>query len=94
MHMIFTPDDSGTDRGIGYATVEYSSDSEDETVIETTDKNVTAVFEDAKQEGETLDGTDQPIDSATDDPLAFLDFLILVDGEIEFDSDYERQPPA
>ena len=37
MKLLFRPDDSGTDRGTGYATVDYSSSAEDETVVETTE---------------------------------------------------------
>jgi len=94
MQTIFTPDESGTNRGSGYATVEYSSDAEDETVVETTEADLVAIFEDAKAAGETLDGPDESIDAAIDDPLAFRDFLILdSDGAITFDSDYARSKP-
>ena len=91
MQLIFAPDDSGTTRAIGYATVPYSSDAENETVVETTTDDLATVFENAKAAGETLDGTDTSIDAAVDDPLAFRDFLILVDGTIEFDEDYVRE---
>jgi len=94
MQTIFTPDESGTNRGSGYATVEYSSDAEDETIVEKTESDLAAIFEDAKAAGETLDGPDETIDAAIDDPLAFLDFLVLVDGSIEFNSDYARETPG
>lgn len=84
---------NASDRCRGYATVDYSSDAEDETVVETTEGDLAAVFEDAKAAGETLDGPDESIDAAIDDPLAFRDFLILVDETIEFDSDYVRETP-
>ena len=92
MELIFEPDDSGTDRGTGYATVDYSSSAEDETVVETTEGDLASIFEQAN--GETLDGSDASIDAAVDDPLAFSDFLILDDsGSIVFDSDYVRETP-
>ena len=94
MKLLFRPDDSGTDRGTGYATVDYSSSAEDETVVETTEDALANVFENAKASGGTLDGTDETIDAAIDDPLGFLDYLILDDsGSIVFDSDYVRETP-
>ena len=93
MQLIFTPDDTGTERATGYATVSYSSSAEKETVVETTKSNLSTIFEDAKAAGETLDGPDKSIDAAIDDPIAFRDFLILVDGTIEFDPDYVRETP-
>ena len=94
MELLFRPDDSGTDRGTGYATVDYSSSAEDETVVETTEDALANVFENAKASGGTLDGTDETIDAAIDDPLGFLDYLILDDsGSIVFDSDYVRETP-
>ena len=81
MKLLFRPDDSGTDRGTGYATVDYSSSSEDETAVETTEDELSTIFETS-------------IDAAVDDPLAFSDFLILDDsGSIVFDSDYVRETP-
>ena len=79
-------------RSIGYANVSYSSNG-GETVVETTEDELATIFEDAKATGETLDGPDESIDAAIDDPLAFRDYLILVDGTIEFDSDYVRETP-
>ena len=93
MQLIFSPDDSGTNRGSGYATVDYSSDSEEETVVETTESDLASIFETAKSNGETLDGADSSIDAAIDNPLAFLNYLVLVNGTIEFDSDYVRPTP-
>jgi len=92
MDLILTPDDSGTDRGCGYATVPYSSDSEDETVVETTETELKAIFQDAKAAGETLDGADASIDAATEDPLSFIDYLILEGDTVSFDSGYAREP--
>ena len=90
MQAIFTPDESGTNRGSGYATVEYSSDSENETVVETTESELATVFEEASTTGATLDGADASIDAAIEDPLAYLDFLVLEGGEITFDGGYSR----
>jgi len=51
------------------------------------------VFE-PRSSGGTLDGTDETIDAAIDDPLGFLYYLILDDsGSIVFDSDYVRETP-
>jgi len=95
MKLLFTPDDSGTDRGTGYATVDYSSSAEDETVVETTEDALAMVFENAKASGGTLDGTDETIDAAIDDPLGFLDYLILdTEGAVAFDDGYVREQPG
>ena len=91
MELIFTPDDSGTDRASGYATLPYSSDSEEETVVETTEDALSGFFEDAKSAGETLDGAGESIDAAIEDPLAYRDYLVLEDGEIVFDADHTRE---
>ena len=94
MELIFEPDDSGTDRGTGYATVDYSSSAENETVVETTEDALANVIETMKSNGEVLDGAEASIDAAVDDPLGFLDYLILDDsGSIVFDSDYVRETP-
>jgi len=93
MEFLFTPDATGTNRGSGYATVEYSSNAEDETVVETTESDLAKIFEQAKANGGTLDGADASIDAAIDDPLSFLDYLVLVDGTIEFDDGYIRESP-
>lgn len=92
MQLIFKTDDSGTSRAIGYATVEYSGDSENETVVETTKGNLTSIFKSAKSNGQTLYGADLPIDAAIDDPLSYVEYLILdTNGSIAFDSDYVRE---
>ena len=93
MELLFRPDDSGTDRGTGYATVDYSSSAEDETVVETTEDALANVFENAKASGGTLDGTDETIDAAIDDPLGFLDFLVL-DEQVAFDDGHVREQPG
>jgi hypothetical protein len=91
MQLIFTPDDSGTNRTSGYATVEYSSNSEDETVIETTEEELAAVFQAAADSGVTdLPGEGDSIDAAVEEPLAYRDYLILEDDEIVFDDEYSR----
>lgn len=92
LNAIFT-EDGRKERCTGYTTVAYSSDN-DEILIETNTKILASVFEDAKANSETLDGPDESIDAAIDDPLAFRDFLILdSDGAITFDSDYARSKP-
>ena len=95
MELIFTPDSTGTTRATGYATVEYSGDSEDETVVETTESDLASIFETAKSNAETLDGADASIDSAVDDPLSYIDYLILGSNDaIVFDADYAREEPS
>lgn len=79
-------------QSIGYSNVGYSSNG-GEIVVEATEDELSTIFEDAKAAGETLDDPEKTIDAAIDDPLAFRDFLILVDGTIEFDSDYVRGTP-
>jgi len=91
MQLLFTPDSSGTIRATGYATVEYSSDAENETVVETTEGDLSTVFEDAKSAGESLNGAEEPIDAAIEDPLTYADYLVLKDGEIAFDSGHARE---
>ena len=91
MKLLFRPDDSGTDRGTGYATVDYSSSAEDETVVETTEDELSTIFETMKSNGEVLDGAEASIDAAVDDPLAYLDYLVLEDGEIAFDPGHARE---
>jgi len=91
MELLFTPDNSGTDRGTGYATVDYSSSAEDETVVETTEDELSTIFETMKSNGEVLDGAEASIDAAVDDPLAYLDYLVLEDGEIAFDPGHARE---
>ena len=95
MQLIFTPDDSGTNRGSGYATVEYSSSAENETIVETTEDELASIFEQAKADGETLDGANQSIDAAVDYPLRYIDYLILDSNDvIVFDAEHVREPDA
>lgn len=91
MQLIFTPDSSGTARATGYATVSYSSSAENETVVETTKDGLTSIFENAKKAGENFDGTDATVDGAINGPLSFLDYLVLVEGNVEFNSEYVRE---
>lgn len=91
MELLFTPDESGTIRATGYATVPYSSNADDETVVETTEDDLSAVFETAKSNGETLDGADASIDAAIDKPLSYIDYLILDPNDsVTFDKDHVR----
>ena len=91
MQLLFTPDDSGTIRATGYATVSYSSDAEDETVVETTEEELVTVFQTVADGGTTeLPGTADSIDAAVEDPLAYRDYLVLENGEIAFDEGYTR----
>ena len=92
MQLIFTPDDSGTTRARGYAIVPYSSNAEDETIVETTEVDLSTIFEDAKAGGGTLDGAKETIDAAIEEPLSFIDYLILnADGAIDFDDGHIRE---
>jgi len=93
MELIFTPDGSGTNRATGYATLQYSSDAENETVVETSEEELAGVFQNAKSSGSTLDGAEETIDAAIEDPLRFRDYLVHVDGTIEFDDGYVRESP-
>jgi len=45
MELVFTPDDSGTTRATGYATVPCSSDVDNETVVETAESDSNYVRE-------------------------------------------------
>jgi len=63
--------------------------------IETTESKLSEVFENADADAlagtrDTPDGEDDPIEAAIGDPLAYRDYLILVNGEIVFDDEYAR----
>jgi hypothetical protein len=90
---IFYDDGDGVPRMTGYAREGYQTTDESESLTETTQEELSSAFQQAKENGETLDGPDETIDAAIDEPLAFSDFLILVDGTIEFDPDYVRETP-
>jgi len=94
MNDIYLIIDEDSRRTLGYARTDYSSSASYETTVRTTEDELASIFEDAKAAGETPDGADATIDAAIDDPLAFRDYLILVDGSIEFDSDFVRETPG
>jgi hypothetical protein len=83
---IFYSDGDGSPRMTGYARKGYRTTDENETLKETSEKALANVFQEAKDAGERLDGTDASIDAAVEDPLSFEDYLILVNGSIKFDN--------
>jgi hypothetical protein len=91
--IIYTTDGSGSQKPIGYTTVPYSSDNNSERVIETTESDLSALFERAQANGETLDA-DATLADAVANPLAYLDFIIYdeTDG-LGFDTAHSRPPP-
>jgi len=95
MKGIFYADDDGVLRMTGYARKGYQTTDENEHLQETTEDELASIFEDAKAGGGTLDGTDETIDAAIDDPLGFLDYLILdTEGAVAFDDGYVREQPG
>jgi len=82
-------DKNGTYRSSGWARYGYSSEIKNERTAATSEGELSAVFEDA--DVDVLAGTDDPIEAAIEDPLTYRDFLILEDGEIVFDDEYERE---
>ena len=91
---IFYDDGDDAPRMTGYARDGYQTTDKNETLKETTEDGLASVFKTAKSNGGTLDGADSSIEAAIDDPLAFLDYLILdSNGAITFDSDYARPKP-
>ena len=89
INLRFKPRSDGSYRVVGYTTVPYSTSNEEEQITETSQDEIANVFEDA--DVDELAGTDEPIEAAIDDPLAYRDFLILEDGEIVFDDEYVRE---
>jgi len=88
----FRADGSGSYRGEAWVTVEYSTSSSEQELVETNEDDLAEVFEAAKESGtDKLAGTGEPIEAAIDDPVAYRDFLILEDGEIAFDDEYVRE---
>lgn len=76
----------------GRASYETTYVKNNEETIQVADSDLSSVFEDAKAAGETLDGTSESIDAAIDDPLSFIDFLILDSNDaLVFDPDYVRE---
>lgn len=88
--IFYDEDGDGVLRMTGYAREGYQTTDDHESLKETSEEVLATIFEEAKEAGESLDGADASIDAAIDDPLSFLDYLILVDGTIEFDSSYVR----
>lgn len=88
MYAIIDTEDGG--RMHGFSKVEVSTNNPRFDVFETTEDDLVSIFEQAKSEGGTLDGTDASIDAAVEDPLAYRDYLVLEDGEIAFDDGYTR----
>jgi hypothetical protein len=94
IEIIFTPGNSDETQAVGYATVPYTSDNETETVIETTEADISALFEQAQANGETLDGTDATLTDALANPLAYLDFISYDETNgLAFDTAYSRPSP-
>lgn len=65
-------------------------EKDERTEIPTTEDELSAVFEDAKAAGESLDGADASMDDAIANPLRFIDYLILEGETISFNSEYSR----
>lgn len=82
--------DENSGRTLGYARTEYTSSASYETTVQTTQTDLASIFEQAKDEGETLDGADATMDDAIDEPLAFRDYVILEGETLAFDSEYVR----
>jgi hypothetical protein len=89
MYALIDTEDGG--RMHGFSKVEVSTNNPRFDVVETAEDDLVAVFEQAKGDGETLDGADASIDAAIDDPLSFHDFLVLKDGKMTFDAKYTRE---
>jgi len=85
---------NGKKRYHGYTLDKVPGYKQSVDTVESTEDALASVFENAKASGETLDGADATIDAAVQDPLSFLDYLTLVDGSIEFDTDYVRETSA
>jgi hypothetical protein len=67
------------------------SDNKNETVIETTEADLAALFEQAQANGETLDGTDATLADALTNPLAYLDFISYDETNgLAFNTTYSR----
>lgn len=76
-------------RSIGYSSVSYSSNDDEEMVVETTEDELSSIFGEA--DVDEVAGGDEPIEAAIEDALAYRDYLILEDGEIVFDETYARE---
>lgn len=82
---------NGKKRYHGYTFDEVPGYKQPVETVETTEDDLAVIFENAKESSRTLDGADTSIDVAIEDPLSFLDYLVLDDGEIIFDSGYTRE---
>lgn len=91
MRLIFKDDGKSKAKAIGYSTVPYTSDDTDEKVVKTTENELTSVFESAQSDDESIDLQDSSLNDAVDDPISFYDYLILVDGSINFNGEHERR---
>ena len=86
--LIFS-DKNGTHRPSGWARYGYSSDLDTEQTVATNEDELSAVFE---QSGvDELDGVDEPIEAAVDNPMDFLDFLLFEEEEIVFNDEHVRE---
>jgi len=92
MELIFK-EKNGEVRCIGYSSVSYSSDDGKEIVVQINEDELGNIF--ANSGINNLPKTDESIDAAVDDPLAFRDYLILDSNDaIVFDPDYAREDPT
>lgn len=84
------------DAGRVKAHAKYETDylKNNENIMDVEESELAAVFENAQEAGETLDGTDESIDAAVDNPLRFTDYLVNANGSVEFDGDYTRDTTA
>lgn len=82
-------DGSGKQQCVGFSRSGGLSGGE---TIETTNDELSSVFQTAKSNGtSTLSGTGTSIDAAIDNPLSYLDYLVLVEESIEFNTDWSRK---
>jgi len=88
VNIIFKEKD-GVLRSIGYSSVTYSSNDDEEVVVEMAEDELSNIFDQA--DVNDLPGTGEPIESAVEEPLRFRDFLILKDDEIVLDDEYVRE---
>lgn len=78
-------------RPVGFSKRQIARQPGYDQTVTTTKQHLADLFQSA--DADTLAGTDEPIESAVDDPLAYLDYLILEDGEIVFDETHVEQLP-
>ena len=87
VNIIFKEKD-GVLRSIGYSSVNYSSNDDEEVVVEMAEDELSNIFDEA--DVNDLPETGEPVEAAVEDPLRFRDFLVLEGGEIAFDEEYVR----